>query len=189
MGLGKTIQVISLFALLREKGVNGPFIVVAPLATLPNWVLEIRKWLPSASVCLYHGTAAERGKHKIHLLLFNLFHLPTPTLKFTHTHTHTHTHTQPELLREEQMPLGRSHETSTLFPIVVTSYEITSIDRKFLMQYHWRWLIVDEGQRIKNRNGRLFNELKEIPSESRLLLSGTVHEGRRKKKYIHIQIK
>lgn len=32
---------------------------------------------------------------------------------------------------------------------------------------------MDEGQRIKNRNGKLFNELKEIPSESRLLLSGT----------------
>ncbi len=138
MGLGKTIQVISLFALLREKGVNGPFLVVAPLATLPNWVLEVRKWLPSASVCLYHGTAKER-----------------------------------EELREEQMPVGRERETSKLFPIVVTSYEMASIDRKFLMMYQWRWLVVDEGQRIKNRNGRLFNELKEIPSESRLLLSGT----------------
>jgi SNF2 family DNA or RNA helicase len=43
MGLGKTIQVISLIAYLKTKKVKGPFIVAAPLATLPNWMNEFRK--------------------------------------------------------------------------------------------------------------------------------------------------
>eukprot|EP00985_Skeletonema_marinoi_P031281 scaffold37449_cov73-Skeletonema_marinoi.AAC.1 len=43
----KTIQVIALIAHLRTRNVSGPFIVVAPLATLPNWIREFEKWLPS----------------------------------------------------------------------------------------------------------------------------------------------
>jgi ATP-dependent DNA helicase len=60
MGLGKTIQVIALIAHLLTQGVFGPFLVVAPLATLPNWVREFQKWLPSQPVVRYHGTGAER---------------------------------------------------------------------------------------------------------------------------------
>ena len=56
----KTIQVISLIAHLRTRNVSGPFIVVAPLATLPNWIREFQKWLPSLPVIRFHGTAKER---------------------------------------------------------------------------------------------------------------------------------
>jgi ATP-dependent DNA helicase len=60
MGLGKTIQVIGLIAHLLMQGVSGPFLIVAPLATLPNWVREFEKWLPSQPVVRYHGTGLER---------------------------------------------------------------------------------------------------------------------------------
>jgi ATP-dependent DNA helicase len=60
MGLGKTIQVIGLVAHLLTQNVSGPFLVVAPLATLPNWVREFEKWLPTQPVIRYHGTAADR---------------------------------------------------------------------------------------------------------------------------------
>jgi ATP-dependent DNA helicase len=59
------------------------------------------------------------------------------------------------------------------FPIVVTSFEICMIDRKFLEKYQWQYIILDEGHRIKNRNCKLVRELKQIPSVSRLLLTGT----------------
>jgi ATP-dependent DNA helicase len=60
MGLGKTIQVIALIAHLLTQGVSGPFLIVAPLATLPNWVREFEKWLPTQPVIRYHGTGPER---------------------------------------------------------------------------------------------------------------------------------
>lgn len=44
MGLGKTLQTISLMAFLREKGMTGPFLVVAPVSTLSNWVDEIERY-------------------------------------------------------------------------------------------------------------------------------------------------
>lgn len=38
MGLGKTIQCIALIAHLMGKGVAGPYLIVAPLSTITNWV-------------------------------------------------------------------------------------------------------------------------------------------------------
>lgn len=61
MGLGKTIMVIALIAHLRTKDVSGPFLIVVPLATLPNWVREFNKWLPDSNVCRYHGNAQDRA--------------------------------------------------------------------------------------------------------------------------------
>ncbi|CAN8260319.1 unnamed protein product [Cochlearia groenlandica] len=61
MGLGKTIQTISLIAyLLENKGVPGPYLIVAPKAVLPNWVNEFATWVPSIAAFLYDGRLDER---------------------------------------------------------------------------------------------------------------------------------
>jgi len=45
MGLGKTLQTIAFLAFLREKGSFGPFLVVAPVSTLTNWIAEIERFV------------------------------------------------------------------------------------------------------------------------------------------------
>lgn len=50
MGLGKTIQCIGVIAYLIEMGVKGPFLVAAPLSTVPNWVAEFKKFTPTVSL-------------------------------------------------------------------------------------------------------------------------------------------
>lgn len=136
MGLGKTIQIIALIAQLRASGTSGPFIIVGPLATLPNWINEFEKWLPSCPVVLYHGSKADRQR-----------------------------------LRQTRLKPRNCKELS--FPVVVTSFEICMIDRPMLEKYAWQYMILDEGHRIKNRSCRLVKDLKQIPSTSRLLLTGT----------------
>ena len=116
--------------MLKDLGSSGPFLIAAPLCTLPNWINEFKKWLPSLPVILYHGTKEERAK------------------------------------------ICRQMSNSTVH-VVVTSFEICMIDRPQLAKWQWQYLIIDEGHRIKNRNCRLLRELKQIPSVSRLLLSGT----------------
>ena len=59
------------------------------------------------------------------------------------------------------------------FPVVCTSYEICMRDKKFLSAYPWKFIVVDEGHRLKNFNCKLVKELKQYPSESRLILTGT----------------
>lgn len=50
MGLGKTVQCISLVAHLMDKGVTGPFLVCAPLSTLPNWMSEFKRFTPRVNL-------------------------------------------------------------------------------------------------------------------------------------------
>lgn len=50
MGLGKTIQVIALICHMIEQNVLGPFLIIAPLSTLPNWIMEFQKLAPQVCV-------------------------------------------------------------------------------------------------------------------------------------------
>ncbi|KAL8766188.1 MAG: hypothetical protein Q9209_006953 [Squamulea sp. 1 TL-2023] len=59
------------------------------------------------------------------------------------------------------------------FPVVCTSYEICMKDKKYLANYHWKFIVVDEGHRLKNFNCKLVKELKQYPTESRMILTGT----------------
>lgn len=40
-------------------------------------------------------------------------------------------------------------------------------------RFHWNYMIVDEGHRIKNLNCRLVQELKMLLTDNKLLLTGT----------------
>ena len=60
MGLGKTVQSVSFLDLIYNRfNVRGPFLVIAPLSTLPHWQREFEAWT-DLRVLLYHGTEAAR---------------------------------------------------------------------------------------------------------------------------------
>uniref|UniRef100_A0A3B3SIW1 Proliferation-associated SNF2-like protein n=1 Tax=Paramormyrops kingsleyae TaxID=1676925 RepID=A0A3B3SIW1_9TELE len=135
MGLGKTIQCIAHIAMMVEKKVLGPYLVVAPLSTVSNWISEFKRFTPDVSVLLYHGPQADR---------INLV----------------------KKIHKTQGPLN-------MYPVVITSFEIAMRDRKYLQRFQWKYLILDEGHRIKNLNCRLVQDLKTYPTDNKLLLSGT----------------
>ena len=61
MGLGKTIQTIALVTYLMEKKRNmGPYLIIVPLSTLSNWMLEFDKWAPSVVALAYKGSPQGR---------------------------------------------------------------------------------------------------------------------------------
>ena len=74
-------------------------------------------------------------------------------------------------IRAKRLPtsLPISHD----FPAIVTSFEIVMADRKFLQKYNFKYLVVDEGHRLKNFDCKLIRELKFIPTANKLLLTGT----------------
>lgn len=78
MGLGKTIQVIGNFAYLRECGVWGRVLIVAPLSTLGNWDAEFRKWCPDIPVVKYCGNKEHRKtlRNKISMEYSNVMDFP-----------------------------------------------------------------------------------------------------------------
>eukprot|EP00736_Rhodelphis_marinus_P011437 Rmarinus@m.23235 len=76
-----------------------------------------------------------------------------------------------EKMRHGVIPLAKERDAK--FPVVVTSYEVTMKDQPFLRHYHWKYIIVDEGHRLKNLNCKLVQQLKSYASANRLLLTGT----------------
>ncbi|CAM8912260.1 unnamed protein product [Rhodiola kirilowii] len=135
MGLGKTIQTIGFLAHLKGKGLDGPYLIIAPLSTLSNWVNEIQRFTPSINAIVYHGGKKERDE-----------------------------------LRRKHMP----KTVGPKFPLIITSYEVAMNDaRKCLRHYKWKYLVVDEGHRLKNSKCKLLRELKYLPVENKLLLTGT----------------
>ncbi|XP_029056909.1 lymphoid-specific helicase isoform X2 [Monodon monoceros] len=63
--------------------------------------------------------------------------------------------------------------TLQIHPVVITSFEIAMRDRNALQNCYWKYLIVDEGHRIKNMKCRLIRELKRFNADNKLLLTGT----------------
>ena len=138
MGLGKTIQVIALLCHLIEKQQDGPYLIIAPLSTIPNWMMEFEKFAPKLPVVLLYGSQGERLMAQ-------------------------------EDIRKKHMVV-QNYSTP---PIVLTSFEVPIYDSSFLKTQNWRYIIVDEGQRIKNYDCMLIRVLKTCKSMNRLLLTGT----------------
>ncbi|CAD7080477.1 unnamed protein product [Hermetia illucens] len=132
MGLGKTIQTIGLITYLMErKKVNGPFLVIVPLSTLPNWVLEFEKWAPAVVVVSYKGSPA--GRRSV----------------------------------QNQM-------RATKFNVLLTTYEYVIKDKAVLAKLQWKYMIIDEGHRMKNHHCKLTQVLNtHYNAPHRLLLTGT----------------
>nr|XP_050857224.1 lymphoid-specific helicase-like isoform X2 [Vespula vulgaris] len=138
MGLGKTIQIIALLCHLLEKHQGGPYLIIAPLSTIPNWVSEFKKFAPDLPIIVFHGSKNIR---------LNI------SKKITQSYS-----------------VKGEYRTK---PIVLTTYEMPLVENKFLMSQKWRYIIIDEGQRIKNHESLLSKVLRTFPSMNRLLLTGT----------------
>eukprot|EP00004_Rigifila_ramosa_P023964 TRINITY_DN6827_c0_g1_i1.p1 TRINITY_DN6827_c0_g1~~TRINITY_DN6827_c0_g1_i1.p1 ORF type:complete len:1231 (-),score=308.94 TRINITY_DN6827_c0_g1_i1:64-3459(-) len=147
MGLGKTLQAISMLAFLKEtRRISGPFLVIAPLSTISNWMNELSHTAPSLSVFNYTGSKEEREKMR-KLIVDHILTLPP----------HTHSNPVPKI-----------------FSILVTTFEIILQDFFFLGKFTWRYTIIDEGHRLKNPESVLYKTLQtEYKIPSRILLTGT----------------
>ncbi|CAH1113775.1 unnamed protein product [Psylliodes chrysocephalus] len=89
MGLGKTVQIIALICHLMERKIPGPYLVVAPLSTIPNWESEFKRFAPSVPVFVFQGSEHDRkaqhsslkkkytiGDFKTHAVILTTYQVP-----------------------------------------------------------------------------------------------------------------
>ncbi|XP_014214280.1 chromodomain-helicase-DNA-binding protein Mi-2 homolog isoform X2 [Copidosoma floridanum] len=149
MGLGKTIQTITfLYSLYKEGHCKGPFLVSVPLSTIINWEREFETWAPDFYCVTYVGDKDSRMVIRENELSFE----------------------------EGAVRGGRASKirsSSIKFNVLLTSYELVSIDSACLGSIDWAVLVVDEAHRLKSNQSKFFRLLASYNIAYKLLLTGT----------------
>lgn len=148
MGLGKTIQTVTfLNSLFKEGHSKGPFLVSVPLSTIINWEREFELWAPDLYCITYVGDKDSRS-----------------------------------VIRENELTYddganrgGRPSKikSQVKFNVLLTSYELISIDATCLGSIEWAVLVVDEAHRLKSNQSKFFRLLASYNINYKLLLTGT----------------
>ena len=64
-------------------------------------------------------------------------------------------------------------ESGIKFHVLLTSYEMISMDKAILGSIHWKALVIDEAHRLKNAQSLYFRTLQDYRLDYKLLLTGT----------------
>ena len=128
MGLGKTIQTISMLAYLAAyRGLWGPHLIVVPTSCIVNWETEFKKWLviiiQSSTRWLYLTIVLHR----------------CPIFKVLTYYGSTKTRKQ---LRSGWSKLNAFH-------VCITSYQLVVQDSTSFRRKRWYYMILDEAHNIK----------------------------------------
>ncbi|UNI16795.1 Putative ATPase [Purpureocillium takamizusanense] len=99
------------------------------------------------------------------------FHKWTPSIPVVMYHGNQQ---QREDIFKTKMLRNLNHgRPTTKFPVVCTSYEMVLRDQHNLSRINWEFIIIDEGHRMKNAEAKLFQQLRQFSSATRLLITGT----------------
>ncbi|XP_040271140.1 chromodomain-helicase-DNA-binding protein 3 isoform X2 [Bufo bufo] len=151
MGLGKTIQtIVFLYSLYKEGHTRGPFLVSAPLSTIINWEREFQMWAPDFYVVTYTGDKDSRA-----VIRENEFSY------------------QDNVIKGGKKAFKMKAQAQVKFHVLLTSYELVTIDQAALGSIRWACLVVDEAHRLKNNQSKFFRVLNGYQIDYKLLLTGT----------------
>ncbi|XP_028281494.1 chromodomain-helicase-DNA-binding protein 4a isoform X3 [Parambassis ranga] len=151
MGLGKTVQTaVFLYSLYKEGHSKGPFLVSAPLSTIINWEREFEMWAPDMYVVTYVGDKDSRAVIRENEFSF-----------------------EDNAIRGGKKASRMKKDSSIKFHVLLTSYELITIDMAVLGSIDWACLVVDEAHRLKNNQSKFFRVLNNYSLQHKLLLTGT----------------
>uniref|UniRef100_A0A3Q3C8R0 Chromodomain helicase DNA binding protein 4a n=1 Tax=Haplochromis burtoni TaxID=8153 RepID=A0A3Q3C8R0_HAPBU len=151
MGLGKTVQTaVFLYSLYKEGHSKGPFLVSAPLSTIINWEREFEMWAPDMYVVTYIGDKDSRAVIRENEFSF-----------------------EDNAVRGGKKASRMKKDVSIKFHVLLTSYELITIDMAVLGSIDWACLVVDEAHRLKNNQSKFFRVLNNYSLQHKLLLTGT----------------
>ncbi|XP_075461078.1 chromodomain-helicase-DNA-binding protein 5 isoform X3 [Ascaphus truei] len=151
MGLGKTVQtIVFLYSLYKEGHSKGPYLVSAPLSTIINWEREFEMWAPEFYVVTYTGDKESRAVIRENEFSF-----------------------EDNAIKSGKKVFRMKKEAQIKFHVLLTSYELITIDHAILGSIEWACLVVDEAHRLKNNQSKFFRVLNSYKIDYKLLLTGT----------------
>lgn len=150
MGLGKTVQTATfLYSLFKEGHCPGPFLISVPLSTLINWEREFETWAPDFYCVTYIGDKDSRAVIRENEFSFEDYGATSSK--------------RPSKVKGGNIKLN----------VLITSYELVSIDSACLQSIDWKVLVIDEAHRLKSNQSKFFKTLANYNIDHKLLLTGT----------------
>ena len=151
MGLGKTATTAAFLGALydqpsrRRRGRKKCILILAPTTMLSHWTREIHRWAPRLRVMVLHRSATA----------FDRAASGDPATLTTF------------LAKAIEEPRRSSAK------VVLASYDGMHALHEALIAKRWGYVVLDEGQKIRNPTARVTQLCKRVRTSRRLLLSGT----------------
>ena len=171
MGLGKTMQTITALRLLLRAGQARRILLVCPKPLIPNWQREFKLWAEELPVTTIEGNGSRRRA---------IWQIPGSIILLANYElvVRDFAEMQKELSVENgelrdglgRVRRRRNHETAA------DNHSTLNSQLSTLPQFDL--VVLDEAQRIKNRESTTAQVIRDIPRKRSLCLTGTPIENR-----------
>ena len=145
MGLGKTLQTICMLATDHYQRVQSPQDPCPSLIICP------------ATLCFHWSSEIKKFVGDKSLIPF----------------VYNGSVMQRTPLKKQLMTTREFHPRKLQNVAVITSYEIVRSDAELFKNFHWNYLVLDEGHAIRNAKAKTTIAIKSLRAQHRLILSGT----------------
>lgn len=161
----KTVQTAAYVnQISKQLHTRGPFLIIAPLSTIPHWYREFTGWTDLNTI-VYHGTANDRERARE-----DEFAFPEDRVQASNVGL------RQRYLNKVAKRWRQKWEKTWMVEVVITTPEmLVTEDFRELAAIDWEILVVDEAHRLKNHKSKLAVNLREgnFVFNHSLLLTGT----------------
>ena len=172
MGLGKTMQAITAIRLLLRSGQVRRILMVCPKPLIPNWLREFKLWAEEVPITTIEGDGARRKmiwKLPGSIVLLANYELVVRDFQEM---------IQEEALRGDDRSVGPLVSHDGLGRSLRAGSKSSALGSQLSALPKFDLVVLDEAQRIKNRESLTSTVVRSIPRKRSLCLTGTPIENR-----------
>ncbi|KAI0047735.1 hypothetical protein FA95DRAFT_1605864 [Auriscalpium vulgare] len=174
MGLGKTVQTIATIVMNKpKKGVMKPTLIIAPVALLDQWQMEIEMKTNCGFKCLiYHGSSKPKKKEDV--IKYDI------VLTSYSTVSHEWPDPEEDVRREKKMKKKKTKKDKG-DDFIVEDDDDRDWTKNFnkrkppglLLTIDWHRIVLDEGHNVRSRKTRVSRAVTQLDAIYRWVLTGT----------------
>ena len=165
MGLGKTVQLSAYLGAMAGSRKLKSILIIAPATMLQHWLSELSIWAPGLRRILIHKSGESDGSSRS--ISLNLLRSLDKWLRTARANRVN------EAIDEEDFDNFDEDSFCGTGYVVVTTYESIRRSSDIWTGHDWSYVVMDEGQKIRNPDADVTIACKRMRTPHRLLLSGT----------------
>ncbi|KAL7452435.1 hypothetical protein ACHAWC_004157, partial [Mediolabrus comicus] len=165
MGLGKTVQVCSFLGAMAANRYMDSVLIIAPATMLAHWLSELSVWAPGLRRIMMHRSGEADGASRV--ISKGMLRSLSKWLKSARSDRVN------EAIDEDDFnEKGADAFCGTGYAVLAT-YESIRRSPEDWVSHNWSYVVLDEGQKIRNPDADVTLACKRLRTPHRLLLSGT----------------